>query len=333
MSELISIIVPIYNCERFIDKCIKSILNQTYNNIEIILIDDFSNDNSYNICQLYAYQDKRIKLVKNITKGVSNARNYGVSISNAKNIMFVDSDDWLDLNCCEYLLFLKEKYCCDFVACSYYINDSYSIKKEKILLLENDKILENYFSRSNIMTCVWNKLYDKKIINNIKFNSNYIMGEDVLFTCNIIANSKKIVCTNIPKYHYNVLNSNSVTSVTLNLGKFRSNINAHWDQIKLLQNKYFYNKKIYNKCIEKLINLLKENYNIKKEYTNCPINNEIILNIKKLNSLYKKDKLIYKGLAFKLTFMNYNIELYYLLNKFVEKILKLPMRIIICLKK
>ena len=98
-----SIIVPIFNCQKYLTKCINSLRNQTYKNLEIICIDDGSTDNSKQIIEEFSKQDKRIKLITQQNQGVSVARNNGIKIATGEYIMFVDADDWLDFNTCEIL--------------------------------------------------------------------------------------------------------------------------------------------------------------------------------------------------------------------------------------
>jgi glycosyltransferase involved in cell wall biosynthesis len=103
MNDLVSIIVPVYNTAYYLPKCIKSMLNQTYHNIEIILVDDGSTDKSATICDKYAKRDKRIRVIHKKNGGVSSARNTGIENATGRYIMFVDSDDWLPLNAVESL--------------------------------------------------------------------------------------------------------------------------------------------------------------------------------------------------------------------------------------
>lgn len=103
MEDLISVIVPIYNVENYLGKCIDSIINQTYRNLEIILVDDGSPDNCGEICDQYASQDIRIRVIHKTNGGLSDARNAGMQIMNGEFLMFVDSDDWLQDNCVEIL--------------------------------------------------------------------------------------------------------------------------------------------------------------------------------------------------------------------------------------
>ena len=102
--DLISIIVPVYNVEKYIHECVDSIINQTYKNIEIILVDDGSPDNCGKICDEYAKKDNRIKVIHKPNGGLSDARNHGIDVANGEWLMFIDSDDWIEPNMAEKLL-------------------------------------------------------------------------------------------------------------------------------------------------------------------------------------------------------------------------------------
>ena len=126
MGNLISIIVAIYNVDQYLEQCIDSIINQSYKNLEIILVNDGSTDNSKNICDYYSEIDKRIKVVHKKNGGVSSARNTGIDIATGDYIAFVDSDDYLELNMYETMINNLEQNQCDMGVCGYSIfyNDS-----------------------------------------------------------------------------------------------------------------------------------------------------------------------------------------------------------------
>lgn len=117
MEDLISVIVPVYKVEKYINKCVDSIINQTYTNLEIILVDDGSPDNCGNICDEYAKKDNRIKVVHKENAGVSSARNIGLEKSSGKYITFIDADDYVEKNYCEELLNILKIENADCVAC------------------------------------------------------------------------------------------------------------------------------------------------------------------------------------------------------------------------
>ena len=177
MEDKVTIIVPVYNAEKYLEKCIKSLINQTYNNLEIILIDDGSLDKSWNICNNFAKKDTRIKVYHKENGGVSSARNWGLSNSSGKYILFVDSDDWLEDNMIEILYREIEEQKVDVSICNFFCNDE---KSQKINDKTNNKIISDdrkekikyLFEESLFGGYLWNKLIRKSIIGDIVFDEN-----------------------------------------------------------------------------------------------------------------------------------------------------------------
>ena len=126
MSELVSIIVPIYGVDEYLNKCIDSIVNQTYKNIEIILVDDGSPDKCPQICDAFSQKDKRIKVIHKKNGGLSEARNVGIDHANGEYFIFVDSDDWIENTMVEHLLSICKKYDVELATCARYITDGRS---------------------------------------------------------------------------------------------------------------------------------------------------------------------------------------------------------------
>lgn len=212
MGEKVSIIVPIYKVEKYLNKCIDSIVNQTYNNLEIILVDDGSPDNCPKICDEYAKKDNRIKVVHKQNKGVSSARNTGLDISTGDYIMFIDGDDYIELNMIECMLKNMFDNNVDIVIC----NINYVFKeKEFIKYNESDQILNNYeamkefISDGIVQAVVWNKLYKKSILKNMKFVINKV-HEDELFSYEVISRVNNIYYNSNAFYNY-VQREDSIT--------------------------------------------------------------------------------------------------------------------------
>lgn len=211
--DLISVIVPIYNVERYLTRCIESIINQTYKNIEIILIDDGSTDNSKYICQQYAKKDQRIQLISKKNEGVSSARNIGINLSRGKWIVFVDSDDWIDYKFCQKLYDEAIASNADIIMCGY--NRIYEKKKE-IINCKKDRITYNKNEYLIKILNVQNgygfchmKLIKKECIKNIRFDENIKVAEDALFNIKLVHNINKVSILGQALYNY-VFNCNSV---------------------------------------------------------------------------------------------------------------------------
>ena len=158
----ISLIVPIYNAEKYLKKCIDSLIGQTKKEIEFILVNDGSTDSSENIIK--DYSDKRIKYFKNKNQGIGKTRNFGIEKSTGKYIMFLDSDDYLDKDACKYLFNKIEKENLDIVVCDFYKDIDGKIEKEKIPSFKNSSLEENSELLLNINLAPWNKIYRSRLI-------------------------------------------------------------------------------------------------------------------------------------------------------------------------
>ena len=229
----ISIIVPVYNVEKYLSYCLDSLVNQTMKEIEIILVNDGSTDNSGEICKKYAETDDRIKYIVQKNSGLSATRNVGITLANGEFIMFVDSDDWIDPDICEYLYKVAEKHKTDYLFGSYY-NESTIGTKEKIIYQDNEivydkkqvqtDLLKNVIGltgkklrhpeKIDTLTPVWARLYRTSIIknNNIQYiDLNLVPSECQLFNCHYLMNANSAIYIRKPIYHYRRNNNLSVT--------------------------------------------------------------------------------------------------------------------------
>lgn len=224
-GSLVSIIVPVYNAEEYLSNCIESILNQTYKNIEIILIDDGSTDKSLFICNEYKKIDNRINVVQQSNSGPSVARNRGIAVSTGSCIQFVDSDDSLDSKMTHSLVEILSKNKAELVLCGYNTLDvSYNKTNIKSSipdihgLFDKNEILDIFgqLYTKDFINPLWNKLYVRELItnNNIKFVEHVNMGEDLLFNLDYITYCSSIYALKEPLYNY--LTFNNANSLTAN---------------------------------------------------------------------------------------------------------------------
>ncbi len=210
----ISIVVPVYNAEKTLRRCVNSLINQTHKNIEIILVDDGSRDSSLEICKLYEAADHRIKVISKENGGVSSARNIGIMAAVGKYIMFCDSDDWVEADWCEILF---EQYAPNhLVMCAYYCHysdgkvDLISCKDEITLIDNTDFFLAKKLGIYN----PWNKIFDLSIIhhNHLFFSEKLTVGEDELFVWEYLKFvSGGIIVCNKALNHYTWPRNNSLT--------------------------------------------------------------------------------------------------------------------------
>ena len=184
-NDLISIVVPVYNCEKYIEDCISSIKNQTYKNLEIIIVNDGSTDRSLELIKKIANADKRVFIYTTENKGVSHARNIGIEKATGKWISFVDSDDWLEPNFCELLLEKAVELDADYIGCGYNKVTGENIQKinadERILEYEKNEFLIKLLNVQTSYGLVHMKLIKAEYVKKVKFNESLKVAEDAFF--------------------------------------------------------------------------------------------------------------------------------------------------------
>lgn len=213
-SPLISIIVPIYNKEKYLKKTLDSIINQKYKNLEIILVDDCSTDGSYEICKEYLEKDSRIKLLRNEkNSGVSKTRNMGLDNASGEYIGFVDADDYIEESMYDVLLKDMFEYDLDFVQCGISLSDDQvRTTYYDIVFYDNaDLILYNYLTENVFSDVVFDKLFKKDIIGDIRFREDLLIHEDTEFISNVVARSNKAATVGYVLYHYAYKKGDSLT--------------------------------------------------------------------------------------------------------------------------
>lgn len=208
----LSIIVPVYKVEQYIHKCVDSILNQTFTDFELILVDDGSPDNCGAICDEYSLKDERVRVIHKENGGVSKARNFGIDKAKGEYIGFVDSDDYIDANMYQEMLAFLEANDLDVVCTDTYIvrgdRKKYKPRYSKDMIFENGTaITENL--NGNLDNAVWNKVYKREVISDIRFplNRRY---EDVATVYKWFFNANKVGYLSKPYYYYIKLDSSFI---------------------------------------------------------------------------------------------------------------------------
>ena len=214
---LISVIVPVYKVESYLHRCVDSILNQTFKDFELILVDDGSPDNCPQICCEYAKQDRRVKVIHKENGGLSSARNAGLdyifSNSNSEYISFVDSDDWIDINYINELYNLAINYSADVVICGVCTtyeerhDNTFKDIDNNILFKGRDFIIEQYKNR--IYSTAWAKLYKKDSLKNVRFVNN-VIHEDEYFINDYYPQITNCLYNPSQLYYYFQGNKNSI---------------------------------------------------------------------------------------------------------------------------
>lgn len=216
MNEpLVSVIVPVYKVGKYLDKCVESIVGQTYKNLEIILVDDGSPDNCPAMCDKWAERDSRIKVIHKQNGGVSSARNAGIDAAQGEFIGFVDSDDWLEPDMYDCLVKNALEYNADISRCGYFVDwsdhTSYVGSTEKKKNLPDDvearrEMLATYHGTS----ALWNKVYRASLFDSLRIDESMKITEDWYINYILLRRSQKVVYDDICKYHY-VMHGNNAT--------------------------------------------------------------------------------------------------------------------------
>lgn len=202
----ISVIIPVYNCEKYLADCLDSVLNQTYQNFEIILVDDGSTDASGKICDQYAAEHERIRVVHQENHGVSHARNVGLSLITGDAVSFIDSDDTLELDMYELLVRVMKEHDADISHCGYkhIVRDEVRLVHDtKRIVCQNTlEALEYFVSGRLFGGGLWTKLFRSSLISDMKFREDLKINEDVLFNFEAFSKSRKTVFADYALYNY-----------------------------------------------------------------------------------------------------------------------------------
>lgn len=237
-NSLISIIVPVFNSEPYLNKTISSLLNQSYSNIEILLIDDGSTDNSLNICKEFAKKDSRIVVIHNENSGVAKTRNIGLENAKGAFISFVDSDDYIEKEMFEKLYNIHLESNSDITMCSIVREDQNGKAFEKIIYqnqtINQKEIIKNTIT-DNIRDYLWNKLYKKEIFDGVDFPNGKIY-EDVLTLYRLYSKANHLTSTDQILYHY-VNRENSIVNSS-NGKKAKTLYNAYTKKLTDIESSY-----------------------------------------------------------------------------------------------
>lgn len=207
MDKKISVIIPIYKVEEYLNRCVDSVVNQTYQNLEIILVDDGSPDNCPKMCDEWASKDNRIKVIHKANGGLSDARNAGIDEMSGEYVFFVDSDDWIHKDMLKILMTFQKKYDVDIAECkalpTYKEVADAQIDVENIALsvLDTKESMASLLREKPLKQTVWNKLYKRNIVEDTKFEVGKY-HEDEFWTHQAFDKAKKILFADAELYYY-----------------------------------------------------------------------------------------------------------------------------------
>lgn len=317
-QPLISIIVPIYNVEQYLRRCVDSIINQTYQNIEIILVDDGSPDNCGKICDEYAKQDQRVKVIHKPNGGLSDARNVGIENSQGDYLMFIDSDDWIELNSCDYLLDLSHKNNSDIVI--FGVNDVYDngvtipSRKGYIGLTEKQDIIKCMSYKPGeygVFNYVCNKFFSARLFDGIKFPVGRL-AEDQGTTYKLIHKANRIFVTDYHLYNY-FQRGDSISKNRFNPKQMKDRIELRLERLDFL-------KKYYPEIVPFQTAQLLEDIHIGCIlYDKIPEYSDFLGTLKKFESEHKKESKEFRNMSKKMLLYYYCYPLYYMYIKLFYK--------------
>lgn len=319
-EKKISVIIAVYNKEKYLHKCLDSIIAQNYKNLEIILINDGSTDRSKEICEEYEKKDNRIKLISTVNRGASSARNLGLDTAQGDYISFIDADDYISKDFYTYLYNYMIKYNADIVECNSvkvkedneYNDESFYIPKtEEIIECNNIGALirlygdeQEFYGKAIV---VWNKLYKKEVLNNIRFEPGRII-DDESFTYKALYNCKKFITLRAGLYAY-VYTEGSTMRSSISMRKINEVFLAFTEAIDFFEKNDFIDLK--ERAIRRYLGYIVEN---KKKVlsSNLPNKEEIIEDFNtKFNYLFN----LGKEICTNITVLNYRLSGYEELEK------------------
>lgn len=297
---MISIIIPIYKVEKYLHKCIDSLLAQTYQNIELILVDDGSPDNCGKICDYYATIDHRVKVIHQQNAGVSAARNAGIDIARGEYIGFCDPDDYVSDNMYECMLKAAIRNDVDLVACGYeYLSEEYIVDATRLYQEKMDEIMNprELYSKladmpPSIRHGVVTKLFKKSLVADIRFNNGLHSAEDVNFLLDYIAKVSSSVFIHRPLYK-NLVRAGSATHGGLDINSLTDSFSVHdrmyYDTIRKFP-------ELKSKAIAFLMDVCTLKYNESKSRSNNSVKEKSALNkmrrylkIKSLHAIFSRN--------------------------------------------
>jgi len=347
MEPYITVIIPVYNVEKYLKKAVDSVLNQTMKNIEVILVDDGSFDNSCKIIDEYAKNDLRVMIIHQKNKGVSAARNSGLLLAKGQYISFLDPDDWIESNMYEVLYAEAISNNCDLVMCNFLVKDiggqtlrasQHSFKSNCLLERENIKNeICNQLLVNGFFTAVWDKIYLRSFLNENKifFRENIPIREDYFFNIDIFNYSQRAIYVDRPFYNYQVV-SNSASKkyyknsfeLAVKLYKYKINYSNIWsmntaEHIEKMA--YDFLDEVQASIMQIFNNKNINNFTRKIEEVRYIVNNvtvrESLNNYANRESIYIKDK----SMSVKIRLINNKSVFLLLILSFIAN--KIPIRI------
>ena len=266
-QELISVVVAVYNIEAYVERCVRSLMAQTYGRLEILLVDDGSTDGSGAICDALAKEDVRIRVIHKENGGLSDARNAGVEAASGSLIAFADGDDWAEPGMYADLYACMRDFDAPVAVCRYrqiYLKETVDGSTRKAAVLEGSEALEQFIAENDeipIRNAAWNKLYRRTLMGELRFPKGKLY-EDIVYTTKLLARADRLVYLDRAEYNYVCEREGSIMGKGLGERIFTDQIPAYREKEAFLrsigredlawQHRYFFYKRLllyYNRCL------------------------------------------------------------------------------------
>ena len=238
-TDLISVIIAAYNAPDYIERAISSVRNQTYQNLEILVVDDGSTDDTGVICDRIACRDGRIRVIHKENGGLADSRNTGLAAAKGAYVAFMDGDDWVDPDMYEKMLATMKEQGANIAICRYrQVHRDYTedLSVDRVVLFEGQEALQEYIRETkeySIQNAAWNKLYKRETLNGIVFPARWY--EDILFTTMALSRAERCVYLDTAYYNYIIDREGSYMNVRINEHTFTDQIPSYYDKTKFLQ--------------------------------------------------------------------------------------------------
>lgn len=201
-KPIVSILIPAYSAAAYLPQCLDSILKQTYRDLQVVIVDDGSKDNTLEVCREYAEKDARIEVYHQENQGVAATRNHLLEKVKGDYVLFVDADDWIESDMVEYLMNVAQNHSADFVMCDHVINDAESSREEpNVFELDQEHAIVDFLHHDYFIGALWNKLFKREVTEGIRFNKRIWYGEDALFTWGVLQKTQRVVVSSKQLYH------------------------------------------------------------------------------------------------------------------------------------
>ena len=201
-KTVVSILIPAYNVASFLPKCLETVLGQTYTDLQVVVVDDGSKDDTLTVANTYSAKDARLEVYHQENQGVAATRNHLLDRVKGDYVLFVDADDWIESDMVEYLMNVAQNHSADFVMCDHVINDAESSREEpNVFELDQEHAIVDFLHHDYFIGALWNKLFKREVTEGIRFNERIWYGEDALFTWGVLQRTQRVVVSSKQLYH------------------------------------------------------------------------------------------------------------------------------------